>query len=260
MLGSDPSIVADNRLNSLFVQGTPTQIDLIGQLLEVIDQESGPEEVLTNPKPKFIPVYYTSAESVAEVLRQVYATRIVGESNGQGGRSPQDFMRQMRGGGDRGGDRGGNTQSQTDEPKMSIGVDTGSNSLIVSAPGPLLKEVETVVAELDRRANMDTGENVAVVTLKRTNPEAIQQSLSNLFGDMVTTNGGSGGSRGGTSTSARGPTSGPSPEDMQRRMEFINRMRAGFGGGPPGGFRGGGPGGGTTRGGGGDGGRGGRGR
>jgi hypothetical protein len=254
VLGSSASIVADNRLNSLFVQGTPTQIDLIAQLLEVIDLESGPEEVLTNPKPKFIPVYYTSAESVAEVLRQVYATRIIGEGGSNQGRGgpPQDFFRQMRGG----GSRGGTTQSQTDQPKMSIGVDAGSNSLIVSAPGPLLKEVEAVVAEIDRRATMDTGEEVAVVTLKRTNPEAIQQSLSSLFGDMVTTSGTSSGGRGGTSTSTRGPAAGgPSPEDMQRRMEFINRMRGAFGGGAPGGgFRGGGPGGGFRGGGGGTGG------
>ena len=59
---SSPYIVADNRLNSLFVQGTPAQVQMIDEILKIVDQESGPEEVLTFPKPKFIPVYYTSAE------------------------------------------------------------------------------------------------------------------------------------------------------------------------------------------------------
>ena len=95
-----PYIVADSRLNSLFVQGTPAQIKFIEEMLKIVDQESGPEEVMTFPKPKFIPVYYTSAQSVAEVLRQVYANRIVTDQSNQrrgGGPSPEDFMR-MRGG------------------------------------------------------------------------------------------------------------------------------------------------------------------
>ena len=46
---------------------------------------------------------------------------------------------------------------------MTLGVDTGSNSIVVSAPGPLVKEVEAVVAELDRRAMSDPGEDIAVV-------------------------------------------------------------------------------------------------
>ena len=90
-----PYIVADSRLNSLFVQGTPAQIKFIEEMLKIVDQESGPEEVMTFPKPKFIPVYYTSAQSVAEVLRQVYANRIATDQSNQrrgGGPSPEDFI------------------------------------------------------------------------------------------------------------------------------------------------------------------------
>ena len=156
-------------------------------------------------------------------------------------------------GGDRGGGRDQGQQSQTNEPKMSIGVDAASNCLVVSATGPLLTEVEGVVAELDRRANMGTGEGVAVVTLKRTNPQAVQQSLSSIFGDMVQTTGGTS-STARRGTSSRGSTGGPAPDP---RMEFFNRLRGGggFGGFPGGGFPGGGfpgggfPGGGPTSGG-----------
>ena len=222
----------------LFVQGSSGQISLVKQLLDVIDQESGPEEVMTFPKPKFIPVYYSSAESVAEVLRQVYANRIYRE--GQGGRDSGrgggfgGFGRFGGGGfggsfGGRGGgnDRNRNGASQTEEPKMTLGVDASSNSIVVSAPGPLLKEVEGVVREIDSRAMSEPGEDVAVVALKRTNPELVRESLTSLFGDQARQ--GQSGSR----SSSRGPT-GPS-SDFQRRMQMFEALRRGFGGGGGGG-------------------------
>jgi type II secretory pathway component GspD/PulD (secretin) len=193
-----PHIVADNRLNALFVHGTSSQIDAVKQLLDVIDAESGPEEVLTFPKPKFIPVYYTTAESVAAVVRQVYANRIEGAQNNMGNDQQRrgrddDFRGFGRGffGGGRGGDgdrrsRGQNQQPANDLPKMSLGVDVESNSLVVSAPGPLLKEVEAVVAELDRRAAEKPPETISIVTLRRTTPESVRQALA-VLGDKVQT-------------------------------------------------------------------------
>ena len=89
-----PHIVADKRLNALFVNGTLQQITLVKQLLEVVDSESGPEEILTFPRPKFIPVYHTKAETVANVLRQVYANRI--ETATQNNRGQQQDPRQGR--------------------------------------------------------------------------------------------------------------------------------------------------------------------
>jgi type II secretory pathway component GspD/PulD (secretin) len=260
--GSPAYIVADNRLNSLFVQGTSAQVDQIQQLLEVIDQESGPEEVLTFPKPKFIPVYYTSAENVAAVVREVYADRIfTNQSQRQPGQG--DFFRGgfpggggpfgggfFGGGGQRGnnnGGRGSDRTSRTDQPKMTLGVDTASNSLVVSAPGPLLKEVEAVVREIDRRAQSDPGQDVQVLTLKRTNPQVVQQSLSSLFGDLVrsegtSTSGSTSGSQQGGRNGSRQPSGpqGPTPDDIQRAVERFNAFRGGGGDGGDGGGRGGG--------------------
>ncbi len=255
--GSPAYIVADNRLNSLFVQGTSAQVDQIQQLLQVIDQESGPEEVLTFPRPKFIPVYYTNAENVATVVREVYADRIfTNEARRQPGQG--DFARGgFRGGGgpfgggpfggggffgdggrNQNGGRGSERTSRTDQPKMTLGVDTASNSLVVSAPGPLLKEVETVVREIDQRAQSDPGQDVQVLTLKRTNPQVVQQSLSSLFGDLVrsegtstssSTNGSQQGGRNGPGQPS--PPQGPAPEDIQRAVERFNAFRGGEGGG-----------------------------
>jgi type II secretory pathway component GspD/PulD (secretin) len=209
-----PHITADNRLNALYIYGTAAQIAVVKQLLDVIDTESGPEEVLTFPRPRFIPVFNTTAESVATVVRQLYATRIEGASpggnnaqqqrgggqfgegfrgfGGPGGFGPGGFGPGGFGFGREGGDQGGgrsrgqNQQSAGNLPKMSLGVDTESNSLVVSAPGPLLKEVEGVVHELDRRAGEKPPESISIVTLKRTTPQSVRQALA-VLGEMVET-------------------------------------------------------------------------
>ena len=210
-----PHIVADKRLNALFVNGSADQIALVKQLLEVVDTESGPEEVLTFPRPQFIPVYHTKAETVANVLRQVYANRLEsGPTNNRGQQDPRQMMGFPPGfaerfggrGGDRGGDREGRSGQSAagDLPKMTIGVDEESNAVIVSAQGPLLKEVESVVAELDRRAMNKPAENIAVVTLKRTNPQLVQEAIANVLGDSVEVTQSSAGTSSNSSSSSRG--------------------------------------------------------
>ena len=227
--GGVPYIVADKRLNALFVQGTPPQIDTVEQLLEVIDIESGPVEVLTSPKPKFIPVYYARAEDVAEVVRDLYANRIETGSSGRRDPSassdrffPGGFRGPFGGGGSRdrdgrGSDRGQNTGGASGQlPKMTLGVDTRSNSIVVSAPGPLLTEVESVVREIDDRAMRDGPETVTVVTLERASPSMVQGALSSLLGSGVQTN------RGQPTRTGERPGSGsPSPGSPTRPAIFT---------------------------------------
>ena len=125
---------------------------------------------------------------------------------------------------------------------MSLGVDATSNSLIVSAPGPLLKEVEAVVEELDQRAATQNDQDVVVVTLKRANPKLVEESLKGFFGDDVRTSGNSSGS---SSRSSRGGASGrggtpPGRGTDAARRQFFDAMRSRMmGGRPPGGDRGG---------------------
>lgn len=220
-----PSIVADKRLNALFVSGEPGQVAMVRQLLQVIDIESGPEEVLTFPRPQFIPVVNTDAESVANVLRQVYANRIeTGNNNNNNNRQNESrdrggFGRGFPGFFGRGGDddrrggrgNGGNNQQAAagDLPKMTIGVDNESNSIVVSAPGPLLKEVESVVEELDRRAAEKPPEVIEVVNLKRTDPYLVQQTLVGVLGELVETSTPSNSSANGDRSSATSRVSAP---------------------------------------------------
>jgi type II secretory pathway component GspD/PulD (secretin) len=242
------SIVADPRLNCLVIQAVDADLKLIEQLLKVIDREASITDVQTAGKPHIIPVVYLQAEDVASIVRDAYASRIATNA-AQGGQrqpSPADFIRALRGG--RGG-RGGGDEARSEESKMTLTVDARSNSLIITAPEPLYLEVKDLVAQIDQ-GGLDQVEDVQVVTLKHTNPEAVQKVLANVLQST---------SRPSSSSSARSssqpaggggsPFGGASPEDIRRRMEFIQQMRSRGGFQPQGVQRGGSSRGGSSRGG-----------
>ena len=68
--GKTIDLVPDMRLNALVVRARPADLDTIEQLLKVLDQRTGPEEVEADAAPRIIPVYNTSATEVAAVVQQ----------------------------------------------------------------------------------------------------------------------------------------------------------------------------------------------
>jgi hypothetical protein len=240
------SIIPDPRLNALMVLAKSKDIDMIEQLLQVIDQQASPENVQTVAAPRFIPVKNSDAAELATVVRQVYASRLAADASQPRQPSPEDLIRALRGG--RGGGRGGsggNQNNRGEEQKMTIGVDTRTNSLIVSAPNYLFEEVKTLVEELDS-AVLTSDETVRVVTLKRANADLVQRSLVSVLGDSATTNrtgsstssnSGSQSSRSGSSDSSRRSNRGSSNDsgrqmqEMQQRIEMFRNMQRGMSGG-----------------------------
>lgn len=266
------TVTADPRLNALVIQASPRDLDSVEQLLKVIDQPASPEAVQTVTPPRFIPVFNTSAESVATIVKQAYSGRIAGDAAGGQQRqpSPEDFIRALRGGGGggRGGRGGGGEASKGEEQKMTVSFDARTNSLIVSAPDYLFEEVKLLVQELDT-ATVNSDETVRIVTIKKANPDLLQRSLSSMLGPNVTTNkttaaGTTTGSRTSSASSSRGsttqqfqPQNDQFQEQMRQRVEMFNNIQramqdggGGGRGGPPGGG-GGFPGGGFPGGGGG---------
>lgn len=263
------AIVADSRLNSLVVQALPADIQLIEQLLKVIDREGSITDIETAGKPHIIPIVYLNAQDVANVIREAYANRMA-TSNSQGGGQPNpaEIIRALRGG--RGGG-GGGAEVRSEEAKMTIAVDTTSNSLIVTAPEQLYEEVRQLVYQIDQSGS-DRAEEVQVVSIKNANPEAVQKALASIMGQSSTRR--TSNSSSATNTGTGGRPGGPTGGDIQQRMDFFRALQQGGGGGggfpaaggfggrggggfPGGGMRGGG--GGTRGGGAGQGGRGGRG-
>ena len=237
-------IVPETRLNALIVQANAVDLDMVEQLLQILDQPETPETDVAN-KPRVIQVVNTSATSVADVVKQVYASRMESSGGGGGGGnsgrgpSPEDFLR-LLGGGGRGG--AGGRAAEEEESKMSIGVDTRMNTLIVSAPQPLFTEVESLVRMLDQPSGEASGQAFQVVTVNSANPSSVQQALLAILGGQATSRSSGSGGGGGSSGSNNGDGQ-RSPEDIRRAMEAMQRMQGG-GGGPGGGpFSGGGPGG-----------------
>jgi type II secretory pathway component GspD/PulD (secretin) len=237
--GGPVEIVPDTRLNALVVNASPADLDTIEQLLKVLDQQNSPEEIAVTAAPRLIPVRFTTAQSIAEVVQQVYQDRLV-TAPGQRQPSPQDFIQALRGG--RRGGRGGGGQQQEQEqlPKMSIGVDERNNALVVSATDPLFNEVRALVEQLDQPSDASR-ETTRVVTLKRTNPDSVKSALVSLLGDQAQTS--------STSTSGSSSNNRSQNNNSQQRRGGSGGMQqmpfvpgGGFGGGgfPSGGFGGGG--------------------
>ena len=163
------------RLNALIVRAKPADLDTVEQLLRVLDQRVGPEDVEADLRPRLIPVFNTQASEIATVVQQIYSDRMA--TGGPAVMSPQDMLKMIRG-------NGANLDQQSQ--KMSIGIDERSNSLVVRAPDPLFEEVKALVAELDQD-DLTSPEITRVVSLKHTNSSAVQRALVSVLGDQAQT-------------------------------------------------------------------------
>lgn len=228
-------IVTDTRLNALIVYARPDDVDTVFRLLQVIDQRAGPTDVEADGVARLIPVKHTSATNVLEVVKGIYANRL--ESGPDGQPSPQDVLKALK------GDQGGEA---LEPPKMSLGVDTRSNSLVVRAPDTLFEEVKLLVNQLDSE-QLDSIQSTKVVSLKFSNSAAVKEALGSMLGDQVVTtkaakaNGQNGGE--GDAAKQAAEASKQQQEFMRRIQEFRSRMQQGGGGQRGGGQRGGRPGG-----------------
>ncbi|MEM9187036.1 MAG: secretin N-terminal domain-containing protein [Planctomycetota bacterium] len=222
-------IVPDVRLNALVVYAQATDLDTIDQLLRVLDQRTGPEPVEAGGKPRMIPVVNTSAAEVADVVRQVFADRIQGSGSGGGQQpSPQDLIRALR----RGAGGGGGGSNDQEPTKMTLGVDTRSNSIVVRAPDPLFEQVRQLVEQLDEEG-VGPAQATRIVSLKHTNSTALRDTLASLLGeDAVTTSSGATNQSGNSSrreassrNNSRRDNNGDATRETMQRIEMFRRMR-----------------------------------
>jgi type II secretory pathway component GspD/PulD (secretin) len=232
-------IVPDARLNALLVHAKPADLDTVEQLLKVLDQRTGPENVEADAQARPIAVYNTSAAEVAQIVQQVYQDRMAGGTGGV--MSPQDMMKMIRGGGN-------NSEQQIQ--KMSIAVDARNNILVVRAPEGLFKDVKALVNELDQSL-ADSPQTTKVVSLKHTNSAAVQRALISMLGNVKTNTTpaqNTAGSQPGQAGTSQGGGEEDSPEErmrraMRRNWEMVQEMRRmqerGGEGGDRGGDRGG---------------------
>jgi type II secretory pathway component GspD/PulD (secretin) len=209
-------IVPDARLNALLVHAKPADLDTVEQLLKVLDQRTGPENVQAEAQPRAIPLYNTAATEVAQIVQQVYQDRMAGAG---GVMSPQDMMKMIRG--------GNNSDQQVQ--KMSIAVDTRNNVLIVRAPDALFNEVKTLVNDMDQSL-ADSPQTTKVVSLQHTNSAAVQKALISMLGNVKTNTTPAQTTGSPSSQTASSNNDEDSPEErmrraMRRNWEMMQEMR-----------------------------------
>jgi hypothetical protein len=238
LAGGNVRINPDARLNLLIVQGNYADVVLVNDLLRVVDQPYGPEPLELMAPPRLIPVVNGDVQQIAEVVRQIYAPRIVGGQQANRQPSPEDFIRAIRGGGGggRGGRGGGGGQNAQDQLRdVTVSVDTQSRSLVVSAPDPIFQQIQELVAQLDD-AGRGGGEVFEVVSLNRANPQVVQQTIAALMDQPQTAN------RNRTNNNQQFNRAGGGGQNPNAAGQFqtFDAFRAFGGGGFGGGGRGGG--------------------
>ena len=250
-LGTGPNalrIIPETRANALFVSGPPDQIADVESVLKILDAAELPAQLRARA-PRYINVEHADVNEVAQIVRDVYKEELAssgrsgggssrgGSSRGgsRGGSSSNPFAMFMGGGG--GNSRGGNSGGRSGV-KMTLGVDSRTSALIVSASDSLFKQVENLVATLDAAA-MDAKRTVKIVTLENTNSSAIQQAVSALLPKASVSTGAGANRPSGfgpsSRSSSRGGRSGSTGSSQAARMQQFMQMRGrggsgGFGG------------------------------
>lgn len=229
-------IIPDTRSNSLFVSGPADKVRDVEEMLKVLDSSELPES-LRDRLPRMIPVEYTDAEEVAEIVKEVYKDYMEDRSN-QAQRGANPFAMLM----------GGNSNDQKNRRKpaieLTIGVDTRTNQLIVSANDTLFRQIENLVATLDQSA-FEAKRTVRVVRLDHADSTVVQQAVTSLLPKVHVSSGGgnrsekSKTSSGSDSKNGSGGQSSPSSDrggndaDAMRQY-FEQRMRERMQGGDSG--------------------------
>lgn len=217
-LGSDAAlrIIPEPRSNALFVSGTEDQIRQIEDVLKILDASELPDS-LKDRTARMIAVEHADVHDVYEIVKDVYKEEIEGGQNnplgrGGGSSSGRDFnpIAMMMGG------IAGSQNSRNQKGiQMSVGIDTRTNTLIVSANDKLFRQVETLVKSIDDSARA-AKQTVRVMPLDNANSAVVSQALGAIIGKVKVSSTGGGSGRSGDSSGR----SSSSPSSFSPPMGF----------------------------------------
>jgi type II secretion system protein D len=175
------SVTADERLNAVIVRGNQADIDairtLIGQLAEA------PVTAVTEIKR--IELVRANAADVVELLHNVLAGRAIAGGGSIGGRQAQ-ILRFIK---DRQAEhmRGAKGDAEPTEAEINgsiqeqvtLTAELRTNSVVAVAPAPIMRLIETLVADLDQTSA--GARKVEIFELKNADARAMADVLRDLF-------------------------------------------------------------------------------
>ena len=147
-------IVPDERMNAILVQAGRVDRVTIENYLKVIDSEETPD-ALNSWKPVIVRFRNTNASRIEQMLRAVFKSQL-GSPNAIPG--------------------GGFASSD-------MTVDQITNSLIITAPPTLAKQIAAFATSLDDSAVEDISRETAIVPLKHINADRAQKILNLIMND-----------------------------------------------------------------------------
>ena len=177
--GDSSSVIveADQRLNAIVVYAGRNDRAAIERLLKMLDSDEIPESLAAN-RPHLIPVENTSASRIEQVLKDIYKTQLTSGGVKQQIPVPSGSSREVAAVIQQ-------INTASGGPLMTLGVDDTTNSIVIMAPGPLVKEVSDLVAQLDENALHDTSRGVKIVKLKSTSAMRVKEILDTIIKDAV---------------------------------------------------------------------------
>ncbi|MBN2477230.1 MAG: hypothetical protein JXB62_21660 [Pirellulales bacterium] len=178
--------ISDDDTNTILVLGAdPAQLRTIDELIKLYDQPHLTDSESAR-RTEVFPIRYSKAAIVAETVKDVYRDLLSENDKALAGGRPQEPRHESRytyiyGGGGGGGDEGGERKTRRWKGDLSIGVDELSNTLIVSAPEFLFRDVTELIQRLDEAARP-----VATVRVMKVggaiNASQLQQVLDEVLG------------------------------------------------------------------------------
>jgi len=141
-------IIPDDRLNTIYVQGTKSDRDEVEQLLRTLDVARLPGLALLEPT--MIPIKNTNAFRIQQLVYQAFQTQLAST--------------RMPGGG-----------------SGQIGVDVITNSLMVVAPEGLTEDIRSFVEEQDLRIAEEPAEQLHLIELEKVNSARMYEALQSIL-------------------------------------------------------------------------------
>lgn len=169
------SIVADERLNSLIVYGSPVDRRTIESLIRVLDVSDVDRSKVRANEPRIVKVENVLADKIMGVLESVYRTQLRPDQPPRvqipAGVSVEVAMALRE------------VNAVAAAPLLTLEVDQATNSIIVLASERLSLEVESLIQRLDREQKASNTQGFKVIALEKGNTERIEATLRNLIRD-----------------------------------------------------------------------------
>jgi len=186
LMPSQTTMTANEGGNALVITDTQTNIRRMAEIIKALDTT-----VSSLSSVKVFPLRYADAKTVADMIKEVFASSDASSNRGGGGGRGQ-----FRFGGGGGGEAGTSATGRPGASKVVATADERSNSLVVSAPDDLMPTIEQLVESVD--TNVEDVTEIRVFRLQHADPRETSELLTSLFPDPTSAqnNQGGGGFRG----------------------------------------------------------------